>query len=104
MYSYFISLSFIGSVYRNTRRVAEVWMDDYKEQYYKAVPSAKHVPFGKYVCNIQNGCNIESLQLATGNRQLDGFSQYLVERKKHQTTVQFIITINLARKSHLPIN
>ncbi|XP_067942702.1 polypeptide N-acetylgalactosaminyltransferase 2-like [Watersipora subatra] len=31
---------------KNTRRAAEVWMDDYKEHYYKAVPSAKHVPFG----------------------------------------------------------
>lgn len=33
---------------RNTRRAAEVWMDEYKEFYYSAVPSAKLVAFGKY--------------------------------------------------------
>lgn len=31
---------------RNTRRAAEVWMDEYKEFYYKAYPAAKLVPFG----------------------------------------------------------
>lgn len=31
---------------RNTRRAAEVWMDEYKEYYYKAYPAAKLVPFG----------------------------------------------------------
>ncbi|CAG2187444.1 polypeptide N-acetylgalactosaminyltransferase-like [Mytilus edulis] len=36
-----------GNVFaRNTRRAAEVWMDDYKEFYFAAVPSAKMVPFG----------------------------------------------------------
>ncbi|KAJ8309346.1 hypothetical protein KUTeg_014220 [Tegillarca granosa] len=36
-----------GNVFaRNTRRAAEVWMDDYKEFYYAAVPSAKMVSFG----------------------------------------------------------
>nr|CAB3248244.1 polypeptide N-acetylgalactosaminyltransferase 2 [Phallusia mammillata] len=36
-----------GNVFtRNTRRAAEVWMDEYKEFYYSAVPSAKLVPFG----------------------------------------------------------
>lgn len=36
-----------GNVFaRNTRRAAEVWMDEYKTFYYAAVPSAKHVPFG----------------------------------------------------------
>ncbi|KAK2146054.1 hypothetical protein LSH36_636g02006 [Paralvinella palmiformis] len=35
---------------RNTRRAAEVWMDEYKKYYYAAVPSVKNVPFG----NIRN--------------------------------------------------
>ncbi|XP_078675998.1 polypeptide N-acetylgalactosaminyltransferase 2-like isoform X2 [Branchiostoma floridae x Branchiostoma belcheri] len=40
-----------GNVFtRNTRRAAEVWMDEYKEYYYAAVPSARNVPFG----NIQS--------------------------------------------------
>jgi hypothetical protein len=37
-----------GNVFaRNTRRAAEVWMDDYKKYYYAAVPLAKNVPFGR---------------------------------------------------------
>nr|XP_009861068.1 polypeptide N-acetylgalactosaminyltransferase 2 isoform X2 [Ciona intestinalis] len=44
-----------GNVFtRNTRRAAEVWMDDYKEYYYAAVPSAKLIPFG----NIENRLQI----------------------------------------------
>ncbi|KAH9392998.1 Polypeptide N-acetylgalactosaminyltransferase 2 [Tyrophagus putrescentiae] len=36
-----------GSVFaRNTRRAAEVWMDEYKVLYYDAYPPAKYVPFG----------------------------------------------------------
>ncbi|EFA01652.1 polypeptide N-acetylgalactosaminyltransferase 2 isoform X1 [Tribolium castaneum] len=36
-----------GNVFaRNTRRAAEVWMDDYKHFYYAAVPLAKNIPFG----------------------------------------------------------
>ncbi|KAH0807550.1 hypothetical protein GEV33_015238 [Tenebrio molitor] len=36
-----------GNVFaRNTRRAAEVWMDDYKHFYYASVPLAKNIPFG----------------------------------------------------------
>lgn len=39
-----------GTVFaRNTRRAAEVWMDDYKRFYYAAVPLAKNVAFGEWV-------------------------------------------------------
>lgn len=31
---------------RNTRRAAEVWMDEYKHLYYNTVPSSKYVSFG----------------------------------------------------------
>ncbi|XP_035217673.1 polypeptide N-acetylgalactosaminyltransferase 2-like [Stegodyphus dumicola] len=40
-----------GNVFaRNTKRAAEVWMDEYKNYYYDAVPVAKNVPIG----NIQD--------------------------------------------------
>ncbi|XP_045480487.1 polypeptide N-acetylgalactosaminyltransferase 2-like [Harmonia axyridis] len=36
-----------GNVFaKNTRRAAEVWMDDYKHFYYASVPLAKNIPFG----------------------------------------------------------
>ncbi|KAG7306296.1 hypothetical protein JYU34_008896 [Plutella xylostella] len=36
-----------GAVFaRNTRRAAEVWMDDYKELYYRSQPLAKSVDYG----------------------------------------------------------
>ncbi|XP_070578337.1 polypeptide N-acetylgalactosaminyltransferase 2-like [Ptychodera flava] len=46
-----------GNVFaRNTRRAAEVWMDEYKKYYYAAVPSAKNVPFG----NIQSRVDLRA--------------------------------------------
>lgn len=37
-----------GAVFaRNTRRAAEVWMDDYKELYYRSQPLAKQVDYGE---------------------------------------------------------
>ncbi|KAG4076248.1 hypothetical protein HA402_014797 [Bradysia odoriphaga] len=36
-----------GNVFaKNTRRAAEVWMDEYKQYYYASVPLAKNIPFG----------------------------------------------------------
>ncbi|CAG7721465.1 unnamed protein product, partial [Allacma fusca] len=44
-----------GAVFaKNTRRAAEVWMDDYKNFYYAKVPLAKAVPFG----NIEDRLDI----------------------------------------------
>lgn len=42
-----------GNVFaHNTRRAAEVWMDQYKRYYYNAVPLSRTVPFGKYAILI----------------------------------------------------
>ena len=35
--------------FRNTRRAAEVWLDDYKSIYLKHVPSARYVKIGELV-------------------------------------------------------
>lgn len=43
-----------GSVFaRNTRRAAEVWMDEYKAYFYDAYPPAKYVPFGDISERVQ---------------------------------------------------
>lgn len=38
---------FSSNLFRNTRRAAEVWLDDYKEFYFQHVPTSRYVPFGK---------------------------------------------------------
>ncbi|XP_071521371.1 polypeptide N-acetylgalactosaminyltransferase 2-like isoform X2 [Panulirus ornatus] len=49
-----------GNVFaRNTRRAAEVWMDDYKKYYYSAVPLAKSVNYGKCRSSEQRRSRIE---------------------------------------------
>merc|ERR1712227_1183509 len=52
---------------RNTRRAAEVWMDDYKKYYYAAVPLAKNVAFG----------NIDSRLRLREDLQCKSFKWYL---------------------------
>ena len=39
--------------FRNTRRAAEVWMDDYKKYYYAAVPLARNVAFGSIEARLR---------------------------------------------------
>ena len=38
-----------SSLSRNFRRTAEVWMDEYKEVFYRAQPHARDVEYGKWV-------------------------------------------------------
>ena len=46
-YNYIAIIFLFFHDYRNTRRAAEVWMDEFKTYYYAAVPSARNVPFGR---------------------------------------------------------
>ena len=43
----------IKLTFRNTRRAAEVWMDDYKKYYYAAVPLARNVAFGSIEARLR---------------------------------------------------
>ncbi|XP_058455438.1 polypeptide N-acetylgalactosaminyltransferase 2-like [Malaya genurostris] len=57
-----------GNIFaKNTRRAAEVWMDDYKQYYYAAVPLAKNIPFG----------NIDDRLLLKERLQCKPFKWYL---------------------------
>jgi polypeptide N-acetylgalactosaminyltransferase len=43
-----------GNVFqKNTRRAAEVWLDDYKQFYLNQVPSARYVDFGNITARLQ---------------------------------------------------
>jgi len=49
-----------GNVFaRNTRRAAEVWMDEYKKYYYAAVPLAKNVAFGSIESRLELKRNLQ---------------------------------------------
>ena len=44
---WFFMKEFITDLSRNTRRTAEVWMDEYKRFYYAARPMARSTNYGR---------------------------------------------------------
>uniref|UniRef100_A0A8R1ECQ6 Glyco_transf_7C domain-containing protein n=1 Tax=Caenorhabditis japonica TaxID=281687 RepID=A0A8R1ECQ6_CAEJA len=61
-----------GNVFqKNTRRAAEVWMDEYKGIYLKNVPSARFVNYGE----IPKKSNGRSFQMKFGNLCLDSMAR-----------------------------
>ncbi|KAF3832491.1 hypothetical protein F7725_026156 [Dissostichus mawsoni] len=62
-----------GTVFaKNTRRAAEVWMDEYKNFYYAAVPSARNVPYG----NVPDHQDIAFGALQQGGNCLDTLGHF----------------------------
>ncbi|KAH7940195.1 hypothetical protein HPB52_022110 [Rhipicephalus sanguineus] len=69
-----------GNVFaRNTRRAAEVWMDDFKKYYYAMVPVARNVPMGSIEerLNLRKRLGCQSFQWvpAAGGERLASLRQ-----------------------------
>jgi len=57
---------------KNTKRVAEVWMDDYKDEYYRARPSAR-----QHSLSIGDRLSLEKRKLLRKKLQCNSFEWYL---------------------------
>ena len=87
---------------RNTKRAAEVWMDNYKDYYYSARPSAKGRDMGRYmysitVCSmiiiITYTCSIESRVALRKRLNCTTFDWYM---KNVYPELRYNITISSA--------